>query len=144
MSDETRRVVEALYKAYLAGDGEGMLRLMDADVEVRFLGQATLHGLAEFRDFVAFEAGLLKDLDFRIRKVIIDGEIGCAIWEESATTADGQPWENHGVDIIRVRDGRVVMLHENNDVTLVHRHFPRYVPKGAAPGAGQTAGGQTR
>lgn len=132
MSEETRRVVEALYASFLAGDGAGMLRLMDDDVEVRFLGQATLHGIDEVRDFVAFEAGLLTNLDFRIRKILIDGEIGCAIWEESATTADGQPWENHGVDVIRVRDGRIVMLHENNDVTLVHRHFPRYVPNRAA------------
>lgn len=128
MSDETRRVVEAMYVSFLAGDGEGMLRLMDEHVVVRFLGQATLHGIVEVRDFIAFQGGLLTDLDFRIRKVIVEGEIGCAIWEESATTADGQPWENHGVDVIRVRDGRVVMLHENNDVTLVHRHFPRYVP----------------
>lgn len=132
MPEETRRLVEALYAAFLAGDGPGMLRLMDDDVEVRFLGQATLHGIDEVRDFVAFEAGLLTNLDFRIQKIIIDGEVGCAIWEESATTADGHPWENHGVDVIRVRDGRIVMLHENNDVTLVRRHFPRYVPNRAA------------
>jgi alkanesulfonate monooxygenase SsuD/methylene tetrahydromethanopterin reductase-like flavin-dependent oxidoreductase (luciferase family)/ketosteroid isomerase-like protein len=138
MPEETRRVVDALYAAYLAGDGPGMLRLMHDDVDVRFLGQASLHGLEEFRDFVAFESGLLRDLDFRIGKIIIDGDVGCAIWEESATTADGQPWENHGVDIIRVRDGRIVMLHENNDVTLVHRHFPRYVPNRAASGAGRS------
>jgi hypothetical protein len=25
-----------------------------------------------------------------------------------------------------VRDGRIVSLHENNDVTLVYRHFPPY------------------
>lgn len=133
MSDETRRVVEAMYASFLAGDGAGMLRLMDDDVDVRFLGQATLHGIDEVRDFVAFESGLLTDLAFRIRKIVIDGDIGCAIWEESATTRDGQPWENHGVDVIRVRDGRIVMLHENNDVTLVRRHFPRYVPRHSAP-----------
>lgn len=132
MSEETRRVVEALYASFLAGDGAGMLRLMDDDVEVRFLGQATLRGVDEVRDFIAFESGLLKDLDFRIQKIIIDGEVGCAIWQELATTADGHPWENHGVDVIRVRNGRIVMLHENNDVTLVRRHFPRYVPTRAA------------
>jgi ketosteroid isomerase-like protein len=127
---ETRKVVEALYEAYLAGDQEGMLRLLDEDVEVRFLGQGTFHGLPAVRRFMAFSAGLLRDLDFRIVALVVDGEVGCAIWEESAVTFDGQPWENHGVDVIRVRGGRVVSLHENNDVTLVHRHFPRYEDTG--------------
>jgi uncharacterized protein (TIGR02246 family) len=122
----TREVVDALYAAFLAGDGEGMIALMADDVEVTFLGQGTFHGLAEVRRFMEFSAGLLRDLDFRIRRTIVDGEGAAAIWEESATTADGQPWENHGVDVIRVRGGKIVSLHENNDVTLVHRHFPRY------------------
>lgn len=128
---ETRRVVERLYEAYLAGDGAGMRAEMAEDVEVRFLGQAELRGLDAVRRFQEFADGLLTDLDFRIRKVIVDGEVGVAIWEETARTADGRPWENHGVDVIRVRGGRIVSLHENNDVNLVHRHFPRYVDPAA-------------
>jgi ketosteroid isomerase-like protein len=123
---ETRRVVERLYEAYLAGDAAGMRAEMAEDVEVRFLGQAELRGLDAFRRFQEFAEGLLTDLDFRIRKVIVDGEVGVTIWDETACTADGRPWENHGVDVIRVRGGRIVSLHENNDVNLVHRHFPRY------------------
>jgi ketosteroid isomerase-like protein len=123
---DTKRVVDALYEAFLSGDAEGMLALMADDVEVRFLGQGTFHGIEQTRWFMRYSAGLLKDVDFRIGKIVIDGEIGCALWEETATTADGQPWENHGVDVIRVADGKIVALHENNDVTLVHKHFPPY------------------
>lgn len=135
MSDEgeTRRVVERLYEAYLAGDAAGMRAEMAEDVEVRFLGMAELSGLDAFRRFQEFAGGLLTDLDFRIRKVILDGEVAAVIWEETARTADGRPWESHGVDVIRVRGGRIVSLHENNDVTLVHRHFPRYVDSRATP-----------
>lgn len=131
---ETREVVDALYEAFLGGDAEGMIGLMAEDVEVRFLGQGTFRGVPAVRRFLAFAGPLLHDLDFRIQAKIVDGDVGCVIWEETATTLDGQPWENHGVDVIRVRDGKIVTLHENNDVTLVHRHFPRYVdeeePKG--------------
>jgi ketosteroid isomerase-like protein len=123
---ETRRVVEELYAAYLAGDAEAMLALMDDEVEVRFLGQGTFRGLPAVRRFMAFSAGLLQDLDFRITAIVVDGDVGCGIWEETAVTFDGKPWANHGVDVLRVRGGRVISLHENNDVTLVHRHFPRY------------------
>lgn len=127
---DTRATVDALYKAYLAGDSEGMLALMDEDVEVRFLGQGTFHGLPAVRRFMRWSAGLLRDLDFRIQKIVIDGDVACVLWEETATTADGSPWDNHGVDVIRVRDGKTVSLHENNDVTHVYRHFPRYVDEG--------------
>ena len=124
---ETRRVVDALYAAFLGGDAEGMLALMADDVEVRFLGQGTFHGLPAARRFMAFAGGLLRDVDFRIKHLFVDGDVGCCIWEETATTAAGEPWENHGVDVIGVRDGQIAFLHENNDVTLVYRHFPPYV-----------------
>jgi uncharacterized protein (TIGR02246 family) len=126
----TRRTVDALYAAFLAGDPEGMLALMADDVEVRFLGQGTFRGVDAARRFFAFAGGLLRDVDFRIQTVIIDGEVAAAVWEETATTAAGEPWENHGVDVIHVRDGRIVSLHENNDVTLVRRHFPPYRDSG--------------
>jgi ketosteroid isomerase-like protein len=124
--EDTRRVVDALYDAFLAGDADGMIALMADDVEVRFLGQGTFHGVPAVRRFLAFAGPLLRDLDFRIRAKIVDGDVGCVLWDETATTSDGKPWENHGVDVIRVRHGRIVSLHENNDVTLVYEHFPPY------------------
>jgi ketosteroid isomerase-like protein len=130
---DTRRVVDALYQAFLAGDPEGMIAQMADDVEVTFLGQGTFHGIPAVRRFFAFAGPLLQDLDFRIGPVVIDGDVACAVWRETATTRDGQPWENHGVDVIRVRDGRIVSLHENNDVRLVRQHFPPYEdPEGTA------------
>jgi ketosteroid isomerase-like protein len=122
----TREVVEKLYEAYLAGDSEGMIALMADDVEVTFLGQGTFHGIPAVREFMAFSAGLLTDMEFLIGPLIIDGDVGAAVWRETATTRDGKPWVNHGVDVIRVRDGKIVALHENNDVRLVREHFPPY------------------
>jgi ketosteroid isomerase-like protein len=130
--EDTRRVVDALYDAFLAGDPEGMIALMADDVEVTFLGQGTFHGIPAVRRFFAFAGGLLRDVDFRIDTIIVDGDVGCAVWHETATTHAGDPWATHGVDVIRVRDGRIVSLHENNDVRLVRRHFPPYEDPEAA------------
>lgn len=124
----TRAVAEALYRAFLAGDSDGMLALMHNDVEVRFLGQANLRGKDAARDFFDFASGLLRDVDFTLEELVVDGDIAAGVWRETAVTADGQPWTNHGVDVIHVRDGQITVLHENNDVRLVHRHFPRYRP----------------
>jgi ketosteroid isomerase-like protein len=121
MSEEiTRSTVEKLYEAYFAGDVEGMLAEMSDSVVVRFLGRGTFDGIAESRAFLTGNTAKLVDLDFRIRRLIVDGEYAAAIWDESAETIHGDPYENHGVDVFRVEDGRITVLHENNDV-LVHR-----------------------
>jgi ketosteroid isomerase-like protein len=122
----TREVVEELYRAFLAGDKDGMLAVMHPDVEVSFLGQVHLHGTAAADRFFDFVGGLLRDVDFTLEEILVDGDVAAGVWHETATTASGEPWENHGVDVVHVRDGRVVALHENNDVRKVHAHFPRY------------------
>jgi ketosteroid isomerase-like protein len=127
---ETRRVAEALYAAYAAGDLDAMLALMDEDVEVVFLTQASLRGLPAFRRFIDFSAGLLVDLDWKLEKLIVDGDVACGLWNETATTFDGHPWATPGVDVLRVRDGRIVYLKMCNDAVLSRRHFPPYVDAG--------------
>jgi len=128
MSDETeseesrtRAVVDQLYEAYLRGDREGMLSLFSDGVWVRFLGHKDLHGVEEARQFFKFSDSLLRDLDFRVRRKVIDGEWAAVLWDETATTASGEPWVNHGVDVIRLQGDRIALLHENNDIRLVAR-----------------------
>ena len=122
----TREVVDELYRAFLAGEKDGMLAVLHPDVEVSFLGQVYVHGTAAADRFFDFAGGLLRDVDFTLEDVLVDGDVAAGIWHETATTLSGEPWENHGVDVVHVRDGRVVALHENNDVRKVHAHFPRY------------------
>jgi len=119
----TREVVEHLYTAYLAGDVDGMVALMDDDVEVRFLGQAPIHGRTAVAAFLHDAAGHLRDLRFDVVRIVVDGDVGAGLWRETATTPDGQPWHNHGIDVVHVAQGRIVALHENNDVRMVHRHL---------------------
>jgi len=126
--NDTQTTAEALYRAFLAGDKDGMLALMDDDVEISFLGQVQLRGKPEASRFFDFAGTLLRDVDFTLEQVVVDGDVAAGIWRETATTMSGEPWANHGVDVIHVRDGRVVALHENNDVRLVRRHFPSYHP----------------
>lgn len=122
----THEVVNRLYDAFLSGDADGMLALMADDVDVRFLGQVHCTGRAAAARFFAFAGGLLEDVDFRIRDVVVDGDVAAVTWDETARTPDGQPWRNHGVDVIHVANGQIVQLHENNDARLVRDRFPRY------------------
>ncbi len=118
--DATRSTVDRLYAAYFAGDPHGMLATMSDDVHMRFLGRGTFVGIEAATRFLTQNTSLLTELDFRIRSITVDGEWAAAIWDESAVTIHGDPYENHGVDVFRVQIGEVTVLHENNDVA-VHR-----------------------
>jgi len=117
---DTRSVVDTLYAAFLAGEPEGMLATMSDQIEVRFLGRGTYRGIDEARAFLDSNTKMLLDLEFSIDNVIVDGEWAATVWSEKATTVHGDQYSNHGVDVFRVVDGRVAILHENNDV-LRHR-----------------------
>lgn len=132
----TREVVEEMYAAFLTGDKDGMLAVMHDNVEVRFLGQAEVRGKAAADAFIDFAGGLLTDVSFNLREVLVDGEWAAGIWDETALTADGHEWSNHGVDVVRVRDGLVVALHENNDTRQVYRFLPAYRPADGPLSAG--------
>lgn len=123
VEDRTRRAVEALYRAYFAGDPDGMVATMSDDVRVRFLGRAELRGVEQARAFFRENTPMLVDLDFRIRKLIVDGPYAAAVWEESARTVHGEEYRNRGVDVFEVRDGAIVAVHENNDINVHRAHF---------------------
>ena len=123
--DETRDVVHRFYASFLDGDSDGMLDSMAESVKVRFLAQADLTGKQEVQRFFAFSGDLLSNLNFRIEEQIFDGEWAATIWTETGVvTASDEIWINHGVDLIRVENNEVTVVHENNDVRLVRAHFP--------------------
>jgi ketosteroid isomerase-like protein len=119
----TRAGVERLYEAYFAGDAAGMVDAMSEDVWVRFLGRVDFRGKEAARDFFGGNNPLLVDLQFDIKKLIVDGHHAAAIWEESATTIHGRPYRNHGVDIFTVEGDKIVAIHENNDIRIHRDHF---------------------
>ena len=120
---ETRRVIEQLYAAYLSGDTDGMANLMSEDVWVKFLGRRDFRGREQARRFFGENGPLLIDLDFVVEELIVDGAHAAAIWSESARTAAGAVYRNHGVDVFEVRDGEIVFVHENNDINVHRHHF---------------------
>ena len=121
----TRAVVDRLYQAYFAGDPHGMLATMSDDVHMRFLGRGAFPNLESATRFLTQNTSLLTQLDFRIRSVVVDGEWAAAIWDESAITIHGAPYENHGVDVFRVVGDEVTVLHENNDIAVHRAAFGR-------------------
>ncbi len=127
MVPDTIHVVDAFYSAYVVGDQAGMLAFMSCTVSLRFLGRVELEGINEVRKFLAFNEGTREALDFRIRRRLVDGEWAAVIWSETARVAEtGAPWQNHGVDVLRIHNGEVELVHVNNDLRVVRTHLPSY------------------
>jgi ketosteroid isomerase-like protein len=120
----TEQTVRAVYHAFQEADKQGMLAQLDEDVEVRFLGARTLHGKQETAQFLDLQEDMLHDLHFEVIALLVDGPHAAGVWRETATTAGGRHWDNHGVDVFGVREGRVVSLHEHNDVRRFYEHLP--------------------
>lgn len=119
----TRAVVDRLYEAYFAGDTEGMINTMSDDVWIRFLGRVDVRGKEQAREFFGSNNPLLTELQFDIKKLIVDGQHAAALWQESAITTHGMPYHNHGVDVFTVDGDRITAIHENNDIRIHRRHF---------------------
>ncbi len=115
-------VLDALYEAYFDGDAAGMVELMGHDVEVTFLGRVTVSGREAALAWFTENNATLEDLDFRIRRRIVDGDRAAVIWDETALAA-GRPYANHGVDVFEITDGEIRRLQVNNDVTARRKAF---------------------
>ena len=112
---DTHRVVEALYAAYLAGDPRACSpsgrRRRGALPRAGHVPRPA--AVRRFMDTPAASSGSSTSASAEARR---RRRIACAIWR-SQRRPRRRAWENHGVDVVRVRGGKVVSLHENNDVT---------------------------
>ncbi len=127
----TRDLIERFYVSYLAGDREGMLALLADDAVVTFIGHGTFRGTDEIRAYMTWAATQLRDLDFRIRSKIVDGDWAAVAWDETATTRAGEPWESLGVDVYRVVGEGIAELTVHSDTAKMYRQLDAYDGPGA-------------
>lgn len=113
------------YRGYSTGNREEIRAIMAEDVEATFVGRADLRGVDELERFLVKTMNALDDRTFVISEILVDGADTAVIWSETATTEDGRRYTNHGVDVIRVADGRIRYLKVTNDITGHRAHFGR-------------------
>jgi ketosteroid isomerase-like protein len=79
---------------------------------------------------------LFPDIDFTLKHVAVSGwpwdTTAMIEWHDSATTATGDPYDNNGVHIVRLRWGKLVGLHAYLDTELVAAACHIMVSKGVA------------
>ena len=124
----TRAALDRFYAAYTSGDLERMLALMTDDVTVSFIGHGTFHGKAEARPYMTWAGTQLPRLDFRVIHKIVDGDRAAVTWDETGVTKRGDTWEAKGVDVYRIRDGKVVEITVYSDTEKMSRLLEPWPP----------------
>ena len=121
-----RRRVAGLFADLSAGNYETALAGMAPRFEHIFSGThalgGTRHSVVGMRSWFERLYRLSPDLNFTIKHIAVSGWPGDTTvvveWRDTATLADGAPYVNDGVHIVRMRWSKVVSLHAYLDTEI--------------------------
>lgn len=109
-SDSTRAVIERFNEAFNRHDVEAVMKLMTADCIFENTNPppdgARLVGAVEVRTYWQKFFAANPDAHFEVEDIIVVDD-RCVIRWVYHKTKDGKPWHLRGVDVFRVRDGKV-------------------------------------
>lgn len=127
-TEESRRTVEAFYKAVAAGDTDGVVAAFAEDVEVEVMGRSPIAGRHVGREaFIADAWSQVTDeLDPDTVKMADTWEIFAAEGDRVvarmtgiAATRSGKRYDNSYCHLFRIRDGRIAEMIEYLDTALL-------------------------
>lgn len=105
---DSKTILEQANAAITRGDHEGFLAFCTDDTEWTFVGDRTLSGKAAVRAWMA--SVYREPPDFRIDRMIADGDMLAAIGEITMRDDDGTATTHAYCDVWRLRDGKLAAL----------------------------------
>jgi ketosteroid isomerase-like protein len=131
MSDrsEIERVLKDAYAARKRGDIDAILRVFSPDVHFQLAGSTAaspiplqIAGAAQFRSVLEGLIRTFEWVDQRILCMLIDGQRAAVHWRgKIRSTATGETVDTELVDIVELKDGRIVSFVEFCDTALATR-----------------------
>jgi ketosteroid isomerase-like protein len=115
---EPRAVVDAFFDRMNAHDTEGVLALIDEDVEWWIAGNLPFSGQRtklEVSSLIPMVFGVFPDFKFVVHSVICEGNRVAVEAESFATRPDGQRYNNRYHDLFEVDGGRIRAAREYYD-----------------------------
>jgi steroid delta-isomerase-like uncharacterized protein len=117
MSREIKELLERHFKAWSAGDVEGIVACFSADAGMEDLGvEARFNGREGIRQMAARVLAAIPDLRWTPRRICVDGSTAVTEWHMGGThqgdlprigPGTGNPFSVPGVSIDEVRDGLI-------------------------------------
>lgn len=108
MSGSNKAILEQANAAVRAGDNEGFLAHCTDDIRWTTVGEGTLQGKQAVREWM--KTAYASPPDFRVEKLVAEGEMVVALGTIMLDGADGQPAEFAYSDVWRFRDRKMAEL----------------------------------
>ena len=122
-----RRKLRRVFQELGRGNSDYVLAGLAPRFEHSFAGDHALggkrHSVTAIRSWFERLYRLFPDINFTIKHVAVSGwpwdTTAMIEWHDSATTATGDPYDNDGAHIVRLRWGKLVSLHAYLDTAIV-------------------------
>ncbi len=108
MTETNKEILRRANAAISRGDHEGFLALCSEDTEWVFVGDRTLRGKEEVRQYLA--EIYLEPPRFEVAHLIAEGDWVTALGTITLKDGDGKDVDHAYCDVWRFRDGRMVQL----------------------------------
>ncbi|SMC61343.1 Ketosteroid isomerase-related protein [Chryseobacterium sp. YR221] len=103
-----KEILEKANSAIVKGDYEGFLTFCADDVRWIFVGDQTLHGKEEVRQYMA--KAYLEPPNFSVETIVAEGEFVTAIGKIQIKDEDGQSSDSSYCDVWRFQNQKMVEL----------------------------------
>lgn len=135
-----RKVIRRTFNRLSRGEYESVLKGISPSIVHTFSGThalgGTRHSIEGMRRWFQRLYRLCPELNLEIKTMVVSGfpwNTAIAVeWVDTAKPADGSPYANEGVHIIKMRWGKVVYLHAYLDTQLVEAMCARLTAYGMA------------
>jgi ketosteroid isomerase-like protein len=106
----TRICAEQIFAAMNSRDVSELTPYIAEDASFDFPGAGCITGKKRILLFFKILFRRYPRLTFRIDDIIVEGERACAVWSNEGENAQGTPYRNRGITLVRITDGQITFI----------------------------------
>jgi ketosteroid isomerase-like protein len=99
-----------LFSAMNSRDLSGLEECLAEDASFDFPGADLITGKKRILTFLKVLFRKYPRLTFTVEDIIIEGDKVCALWSNEGENKEGKPYQNQGVTIMHISNGKIVSL----------------------------------
>jgi ketosteroid isomerase-like protein len=106
----TRICAEQIFAAMNSRDVSELTPYIAEDATFDFPGAGCITGKKRILLFFKILFRKYPRLFFHIDDIIVEGERACAVWSNEGDNAQGAPYQNRGITLVRTADGKITFI----------------------------------
>ena len=107
---DIKALTKIIFDTFNNRDISELERYLAEDAVFDFPGTEVIRGPKRILLFFKILFRKYPRLKFQILDILVDGDRACAVWSNDGEDSKGNPYNNRGVTIVRVKDGKIVFI----------------------------------